>query len=189
MTEWLTANPWPIAIPLALLAGLSFVHFRKTGRPRSGLIVVVLVLLVVVLFALDHFVQSPAEQVELVLQEMVEAAKRQDPNPILAAISRNYNHEGKTYEHLSGLVRTRLGEYQASSLQLNGLDVKAGDGQAEAKFVVSTSGNFRGHSVDRYLMRLTLQFRKEAGQWKITAIDRYELMGGTGEKIPLDRLR
>lgn len=189
MIELLTANPWPLAVALAILAGFFLHHFRRTGRPRSAILALVLLLLIAGVFAADYFIQAPSEEVEHLLSQLVEAARSQAPQPIIDAVSANYNHEGKTYAQVATLIQSRIGDYKPNLLQLNGLEVDASGDRAEAKFVAITSGTYQGYTVNRYALRLRLEFRKEDGRWKIIAIDRYEVVGGSGEKIPIDRLR
>lgn len=181
-------HTWTFVALLVAIAAVLMFRFWQTRQAKWLAGAVVSLLLIAAVFLVDRFIQSPAEQVTNLLHQLADAARKQDAEFIVQAISDDYEHEGKSKSQIASLVRGRLSDYQAQSVQLNGVEVRADGDIASAKFVAITSGTIYGHAVNRYAVRLRLEFKKLADQWKIIAIDRYEVLGNAGEKIPLERM-
>lgn len=152
-------HTWTFVALLVAIAAVLMFRFWQTRQAKWLAGAVVSLLLIAAVFLVDRFIQSPAEQVTNLLHQLADAARKQDAEFIVQAISDDYEHEGKSKSQIASLVRGRLSDYQAQSVQLNGVEVRADGDIASAKFVAITSGTIYGHAVNRYAVRLRLEFK------------------------------
>lgn len=187
MSYYLFESPWLLFASLAATLVAVLLFFRNNQRPAILALAVLLFLLLPLPFLLDYFVVTPAEQIDQVLSEMVEAAKVGDAEAIVARIAPQYNHGGETYDSLVALIRREIGRIQLRSIGINGKSIAADEREGTASFVAVVAGSSGSSGVDHYPIRLTLTFEQTSSGWKIVRIQRFEPVVNTDEEIPLGR--
>jgi hypothetical protein len=130
-------------------------------------------------------VESPAEQVRVVLQSLTKAAEKGDAETIVRAISPQYTGDGRNYAGVVAQIRKEIGRGTIGAASLSGVDVQADQDQAVARFLVFVDGSYEGMSAQRVPLRMRLTFRRESGEWKIVRAQRFHPLQKSDEEIPL----
>ncbi|MGL4462770.1 MAG: hypothetical protein ACRC1K_11520, partial [Planctomycetia bacterium] len=179
-------SPWPLVVLLCVAAAVTAAIFAGTQRDRWLWATALLLASTGFAFLLDGLVETSVEAVDARLDRMAAAALRGDAATVIAAISPRYDFEGVTFSQLSTAVDEEFRRLQFSSVSLNGRTyTRNADGEVFSSFVAVVGGGANGVRVDRYPLRLRLIWRHEAGDWKIRAIERFQPVANTGERMPL----
>lgn len=180
----------PFLIGWAVIAGLAFVlvwRGTRNGRSRQVLSGVILLGVVLAWIAIDRAVVTASESANEVLNDMVEGVRQGNPDRVINGLSPTYRHGEWSYEQLAGSLRRELGNYKAESVSINGRRTEMDGDNVLISFVATTSGSYRGFTVAHYPMRMTVTFRREGDSphYRVAAIDRFEPITNTSQKIPL----
>ena len=183
MWESLANDPWPIFGVLFALAILAAWWSRRSNsKPAFLLGVVLLIAAIVPLFA-GLFVDTPAKQINTIVEELVAAGQARDHRRIADALDPNYNYDGYTKEKLAQLIEREFTHFRPDYISLSNLVIETekssgGAESATASFRATTGGRYDGQGlgvqVPRYPVRLKLHFRKRDGRWHIVEIHRYD---------------
>jgi hypothetical protein len=168
MISWLTENPWPLILLLALAAGvmLAFWTSQKRGIWVLGA-VAALACAVAVYFVEKAFV-TEAERVENKVHAVAEAFTRQDREGTLAFFSVQNAPLRETVVQALDWVELPNGvDIKDMSVRLSNENTRA-----VARFRANGTVSYKQQGAQHYPSRWEVTWQKEAGDWKIIAVDR-----------------
>jgi len=174
---WFTETPWPPAIALlvgAVLAGIVWSRTRKSAFVALGAVFLIAIPLV---FVIERAIVTPAEQVEQRIEALRSAVVRDDVEATLGFFSKSAALERAAIA--SGMTLVRV-EPDVDVTDLD-IEVTANDTVAVSHF--RANGTFVGRgpflSGDHHIpTRWRASWRKEAGEWKIFAVERLDPIKG-----------
>lgn len=108
---------------------------------------------------------SEEEAIEKVLQGALEAAQKGDAEGVIAVVSKDYRRESEDYAAVCARIRQTVSRPFAESLSMGGpaLRVEGDRAEAELRVIMSAGPRKLGD------VGLHLEFRKEAGGWRVTS--------------------
>jgi len=179
---WLTETPWPPAIILLVAVVVLGLTWQRTGRMLFLALAAGSLLLIPVVFAVERALVTPAEEVEIQIIAVRDAVIRDD-------IPATLDFFTPTAVREKALVAAAMaaGHVQPDvRITDTDIEVKANDTVALSHF--RANGTFTGSGLviagdHRFATRWRVSWRKEAGEWKITALERLNPI--TGEPIGL----
>ncbi|MGC1273627.1 MAG: nuclear transport factor 2 family protein [Planctomycetaceae bacterium] len=179
---WLTETPWPPAIVLLVAVVVLGLVWRRNGRTLFLALAAGCLLLIPIVFLVEEAIVTPAEEVEQQIYAIRDAVIRDDVKATLDFLSSTAVRE-------KALVATAMavGHVQPDARITDvSIDVKGGGTVATSHF--RANGVFTGNGVlvsgdHRFPTRWRATWRKEAGRWKIFALERLDPI--TGEPIGL----
>lgn len=173
--SYLTDNPLPLLLLLAAVAIAAFLTGSAKGRGVAGLCV----LAGIGLFFLEQYLVSPAEEVEIQVEQMLQNFKDRD----LAAITSQISIGSKDLVDAAkrGLEIVDLTE----SFHIKGCDVTVGPKQQKATARLRANGpvNVKSHGggTQHVPTMWSTEWAPEDGGWKLKSVQR--LSPATGEKM------
>lgn len=169
--HWVTENPWPLVV---LLCGAAVCALILMGQHRW--------LAGILLFAgaggvwwADILVVTPAEEVEVALQRMLDAFIDEDLTTIRSLISENSPDLVQTAE--AGLDLVTLGP----SFHLKNLQVETSGGGLTATASLRANGSAmlkRGSMQTHVATRWRTTWKREGGSWKLSGVIRLDPVTG-----------
>jgi hypothetical protein len=174
---WFSETPWPPAIVLligAVLAGIVWSRTRKRAFIAGA---VACLLAIPIVFVVERAIVTPAEQVELRIEGLRSAVVRDDIEATLAYFSKSAVAERLAIASGMALVRVEP-DVDVTDLTV---EVTANDTVAVSHF--RANGTFVGRGPflngDHHIpTRWRASWRKEAGEWKIFAVERLDPIKG-----------
>ena len=181
---WFTENPWP---PIIFLAALGVV-FGMTGISRQQIkfygIAALCFALCVVVWVVEHQLVTQGEIIEQQIYDLVESFHQNE-------LERTVSFFSKSNLSLVAQVGVAIGLVDiAEDYRITDYDVtlKADNTLATTHFRVNATAEVIGRgNVGRQPTRWLVDWRLEAGEWKITEVSRLKLMGDVTDVIqPFD---
>jgi hypothetical protein len=169
--SYLNDNPVPLLLLLAAAAFVAFLSGSSKGRSIAGLCV----LLGVGLFFLERYLISPAEEVELQLETMLQHFKDRDLDAIASQISADR-------QNLTAIARNGLELVDIDdSFHIKSVDVTFGEAGKNATAMIRANGTVThkhgggGGHVPTFWKTV---WKPEGGQWKMNAVTRLNPANG-----------
>jgi hypothetical protein len=178
-------NPWPLVITFLLAAAICVASAVLTGRGKPLAAAALLAAVVLALFVFDGLVETPGEEVAGVLDRLTEAARRRNADSLVHAFSQAYQYGNFDYPRIAASIRREIARFQPRAVHLSGVEIEADRQTALARFVVVASGRYSEFEVNQYLLRLAVTFQREAGEWRIVRVQRFEPIVATHREIDL----
>jgi hypothetical protein len=174
---WLTEDPWPPAVTLLITAAILAIVWSRNGRVLFLGIAAACVVLIGVAFLVEGAVVTPAEEVEAEVYAVRDAVVGDDIEGTLAFLSGTAIRERALIAAAMAVGRVQPGA-RITDMTVN---VTAGDTLAVSHF--RANGVFTGDGPviggdHRFATRWRISWRKEAGEWKIFALDRLNPING-----------
>ncbi len=150
------------------LAAMLFIRRRMEGSARHRILPIGL-LAMAVLFGLQSLVETDRERIDHTLREFIRAVEKKDTAAIAQAVSADYDGEGLARDDVLRLINGRLARmriYDTSlspTIRVDGDTARMGLG---ARATVSIDGGVGEFHVGSW----RLDWRREAGAWRITAL-------------------
>ncbi len=175
---WFAENPWPTLVACVALGSI-FLGMGLQGKTkRNWGIGLILFLAAGLVYYVESVIVTPAEEVELAVQDTVQACIEGDVDSVLEHISVNNLV-------LQGVVQAGLALVDIKDdMHITDVSVSmlANDTRARSHFRVNgtvniNSLNHHGHAATRW----NVTWQKEGGKWKIIEVDRLNPM--TGESM------
>lgn len=179
---WFTETPWAPAILLLVGAVLAGIVWSRTRKTLFVPIAIACLIAIPIVFVIERAIVTPAEEVELRIEALRSAVVRDDIEGTLDFFSRSAALERAAIASGMALVRVEP-DVDVTDLTV---DVTANDTVAVSQF--RANGTFVGRgpfvSGDHHMpTRWRASWRKEAGEWKIFAVERLDPI--TGDRINL----
>ncbi len=168
MISWFTENPWPPIILLVIAAGGMLAIWSSQKRGIWLLGTVTAIAAAVAVFLVARAIITEAERVEQKVHAVAEAFERKDKDATLAYFS---------------VQRPKLRALVVQALEWvdlpNGVDIKDmsvrltnENTRAVARFRANGTVSFKQMGSQHAPSRWEVTWQKEAGDWKIIAVDR-----------------
>ncbi len=122
------------------------------------------------LFAIQHLIVTPREAVCAAMDSFIAAVEARDPGGLAAGLSEAYDCEGMDQRAMLDFIDARLAVMRVYDTRIGSRDVEMEGDRAEMDLLVSATVSIQGGIGDRHVGRWTIQWVREAGGWKITAI-------------------
>jgi hypothetical protein len=174
-----------VLLLVAVVAVGVWYRFRdKTSRNR--MIVVVAVVFAALL--IGYFVDSPREQAEKHVQEMVTAATKQDPEGFLKHVSESFEAYGSNKAKLRtspawGLIKQYSADITAFNFQRN-LFKEINPNEIEVVFTAKATSKTDGGLLMRYCQSRWV--KESDGQWRLKGIKFFDPAdGGMNKESPI----
>ncbi|MBD3674297.1 MAG: hypothetical protein HUJ26_12300 [Planctomycetaceae bacterium] len=171
---WFTEDAWS---PIFLFGGLGvIVAFVAIAQQKMKLMIVALLLGIScgAIYAIEQRIVTDAEQVELQIYELADDFQRDD----LPAVLSHFSTQNKT---LLGVATAAVSmadieeDYRITDLWVK---TKAENTLAESHFRANVTATVVGFgNVGRQPTRWKVDWRKEAGEWKIIEVTRLSVIG------------
>ncbi len=173
--SYLTDNPFPLMLLLVAVAVVAFLSGSAKGRGIAG----ICVLAAVGVFFLERYLVSPAEGVEITIEEMLQNFKDRNVPGIVGQIS-------SESQSLADVAKNGLELVDISdSFHLKSCEVTIHDDDKSATARIRANGTItlrkRGGGGQHVPTMWDTTWIMEQGQWKMAAYER--LNPATGEKI------
>ena len=166
---WFTEDPRPVFVAGGIVLAVLLVLLLKTGRVIVMLAMAAVVLCLVLVAVIDRVVVTDREQVAILIEEGVAAARRNDEAAILAMIS-------PSAPKMRDDARYWLGRIVIEDVDYYGLQVNEDETNDDliARLAFVAQGKLkRGDTIyDRIPGRLKITFRKEGDRWMIVEYER-----------------
>jgi hypothetical protein len=196
MWQSLANDPWPIFGVLFVLAILAAWWSRQSNSKPAFLAAILLLIAAIVPLFAGLFVDTPAKQINKIVDELVAAGQARDHRRIADALDPSYDHGGFTKEQLAQLIERKFTHFRPDYISLSNLVIETektagGPETATASFRATAGGRYEGQGigvqVPRYPLRLKLHFHKRDGRWRIVEIHRYDPQLEQEQEIELGR--
>lgn len=174
---WPTENPWPLMVILVCVAIVGIGQYATQRRRRSLVVALVSLLLAGGCFVLDQYVVTPAEEVIQNVYDLAVAVEKQDipktlnyfsPQAKERAVVEVALHQVKVRDHL------RITDLSVTFKAANSLAIS--HFRANAALHVNLMG--MATDLDSHPSRWELDWRREAGEWKIIKVRRLNPING-----------
>lgn len=179
---WLTETPWPPALLLLVGAVIFAIAWTRNRKVIFAVLAGFCLLLIPVVFVVEHLIVTPAEEIEAAIHSLRDAVVSGDIERTLEFFSTT-----AIVERAQVVTGMTMGEVQPD-LRITDVSTKvmASDTIAVSQFRANGTFVMRGPfmaGTHRVATRWELSWRKEAGEWKITEVQRLNPI--TGEPMPL----
>ena len=177
---WFTETPWPPVFALICAAVVLLLVGSRNGRGLFVGLAVACVLLIGVVIVVERFIVTPAEEVELRVAALRDAAVQDDAEGVVAFFSPT-----ALPEMLKVRAAMAFGRLQAD-VHLSDVTVQAQAGGTLATSLFRANGSVESKPAgfsQHIATRWRLGWRKEGGEWKIFELDRLNPI--TGERISM----
>lgn len=185
LQHYLFENHWPLAI-VTIAIGLFLIRRSLvTRRKTSGYVGVGILLVGVGVAIVGWRVETPAEQVDRVLDDLVAAGLRRDVTMIERHIGGGFQQDGLTKAILVERLRREFENFTPQSLKFNGRELRKDGDKIVADFVAVTSGQYRQTPINFYPIRTRATFEKSGETWQIVRLQRFDPTGNMNRELPL----
>lgn len=174
---WFTDNPWPPAILLLIGAVLAGIVWSRSRKKAFIAIAAICLIAIPIVFVVERAIVTPAEEVELRIEAMRDAVIRDDVDATLEFFSKSAVLERAAIASGMALVRVE------PDVDVTDLDVEVRANNTVAVSHFRANGTFVGRGPfvtgDHHIpTRWRASWRKEAGEWKIFAVERLDPIKG-----------
>lgn len=177
---WFTENPWPGVILFLILGGIFLGRAMSKGLGRDWILAFILFACSAGAYFLEQAIVTPGEEVELRVQEVVQACIDNKVPMVVDSISKG--QVALRTLALTGLTMADIHEdMHVSDLSV---EMTAQNSRALSRFRANGTvsvGNmsYSGHAATRW----ELTWQREEGEWRIVEIKRLNPI--TGEEMPV----
>lgn len=173
---YLTENPWPLAILLAIVAMFFGWLALRSGQEKHRKIAIIIALLAVVPFITDQLITTDREAITRTLFELRDAVVSGNAQAALAFVDGGENIPGSTAEQVQrGMDLVNVHD----DMRLKSIQVEASGGKATAEFRANGTIDVKNVATERYApTRWRLTWVKRADDWKITVVERLDPLKG-----------
>lgn len=179
---WFLETPWP-PIALLLLAAFVLVAIWIVSRnPRLALGAILCVVLCGVVYVVEYFYETPGELIESHVTDVIAAFQDKRTDDTLYYFSESAQIE-------RGLIMWGIESITVhDDLRITDVEVQlfSEGSQATSRFRANGTIEGRGFSPVRQPSHWRFTWRLEGGQWKITRVERLDVVTGepTGLRAP-----
>jgi len=166
---FLESPPWLGVFSFLLFAVVLFGRRRLEGRSRDWALPGTLVL-IVLLFVVQHLVVTPREEVRAALDELVAAIEREDRAAIAAVVSPAYQSEDMGHADLLAHIETALARMRIYDTRLSSVDIRIEGQRAGVTFLARATVAIESAVGDEHWGRWRVDFVREGGAWRIISI-------------------
>ena len=180
---WFTESSWPPIVGCLAVAAVLFSLWSASRRGGHLIGMIVAVALCGVIWMVERWIVTDAEEVEAAVYSLADAVEHEDAERALAHISRQAAAERALVAGGMGLIEVD-GHLRVTDMQVKML---SGNSRATSHFrangtVIERGSLQQSHVPSRWL----LTWQREAGEWRVVGIERRQTLGN--EKIdPLAR--
>jgi len=126
------------------------------------------VVLSVAFAALFLLPRGDAAEVERLLQETLEAARKGDADRVCESVSKSYGSEPGEYEDACATIRRHVGPGRYKNLEIRDLKIGVAGESATARFTLRVVDP-KGLGIPHFDRKLSVDLRKEGGIWKVVS--------------------
>lgn len=132
--------------------------YWKVGLAMGAVIVIAITAIVLL-------PRSDEKEIEAVIEQGIEAARRGDTEGVIELISRNYGGAPEEYAEVCTTIRQYVGPGKYSKLEYSELEIRVFGDTASARFKIKVIGL---KSMPDFPRWVELDFRKEPAGWRVT---------------------
>lgn len=169
--SWLTENPWPLLLILGGVAAVALI----SGVPKGRSVSIVCLLIALGLYFVESAVVTPAEEVELQLQTMLDSFRERDQTAIDACIAEE--SAGLREIAARGLDMVSL----TKDFHIKDLKVSVRDDGQTADAHLRANGTLRlrqGDITTHMFTRWQTVWKHSASGWKLAEVTRLDPVNG-----------
>ena len=180
--SWLIDNAGVLYLLLGLVATGYVVAFWLTKRVKYLLIAGGVVALIALFWLLARLVPTDRKQIEASIFGMSDAFVAQRPDDLFKYVSKDFTFAGENRAQFDKKARSTIEHYKVNDLRISQVDVKdVAKDTAKAEFrATAFSSLYDGP----FPMRCKADFVREAGQWKLRAIEFFPFNSDQPLNIP-----
>ncbi|HVW02762.1 MAG TPA: hypothetical protein VHB77_20560 [Planctomycetaceae bacterium] len=166
--QWLTENPWPVAI-LCGLAALVFVGIWSSNKRAAHLLAALVCLLIgASLFVIEGLIQTDAERVEQDVHRLVDAFERKDLEQVNAMIS-------PQLDTLRTSIATAAKMVDVKAIRVSDLSVEMREHHTRAISQFRANGEVVfGGSMHHAATRWRITWERDGEKWIVTRVVRLD---------------
>lgn len=172
---WFTETPWP---PIIILGGIGFVLVLLAGSKQTvklWIAALICGLGCLLIWVIERNIVTEAERIEQHILDLSAAFQRNETEQFVGYVSAQSAVLRALFASAIALVDIDEG-YRITDMQVT---VRANETLAESRFRANATGRLgTSGASNHYPTYWLLRWRKEAGEWKITELQRLNPVGG-----------
>jgi hypothetical protein len=163
-------SPIALGVFSFLLFAVALFARRAMRESAARTALPITLLVIALLFAVQHFVVTQRERVWRQLDIFIAAVERNDMAAIEDILADSYSAEGMDHAAMRAFIEDRLRALHVYDTRCTDRDVTVDGDRAEMDLLAGATVSIQGGVGDRHLGRWRISWVVESGQWKIAAI-------------------
>ena len=187
--HYLTDNPWPLGIVLAVLAAGTLIHALREGLPSRLRIAAALAIASGAVFVIEAFVTTPSEHAARVTRAFIDAAEAGDVTTAVGLLADDASMSfgdprapGIGHDALLGIIDQLAGRYRVATNRITRFEPgEIGPDEGEVQFGCLTElerGADFGPTPSAWIVRV---HRDDDEVWRIRRLTMESVAGRRGE--------